>query len=363
MRLSTSSSNDRLPKGRWITAWVLIIVFFTVFILLFEIKIQSLGWTPSLSDSQELWSYHRKRASDLGSKAFILVGASRIQLGLDLDEIRKFTNLEPVQLAIDGTTPIPVLESLADDPRINGTIILSITENLIQPDYFQDKSYEWVRHYNANYGKSGFVEPYKVMNRKIQTYIGSNMVTRLEGAKPYTVISKLAFSHTKGNNYLVTNHDRSRSADYTMVRMPDFYAARVIRHYGMDLTENSRDYHEFLDIYTKAINEIMPDSNQYFITGLDRLLKSIREIENRGGKVIIVRFPMDKLIWEIDRRKYPREKFWDELAGRHDKTIHFEDHPMLSKYNLPDGSHLDYRDKKSFTRELMKIIDADYFNG
>ena len=108
--------------------------------------------------------------------------------------------------------------------------------------------------------------------------------------------------------------------------------------------------------YQQAILNIKPANNQAFLKGLDALMRLILMIEKRGGKVILVRFPTDKLIWEIDNRTYPRDIFWNELEKRHPNTIHFLDYPSLSKYDLPDGSHLDYRDKKSFTKALMKII-------
>jgi len=66
--------------------------------------------------------------------------------------------------------------------------------------------------------------------------------------------------------------------------------------------------------------------------------------------------PTDKLVWEIDRKRGPKNIFWDNLKNRNLKLIHFSDYPELSKFDPPDGSHIDYRDKKLFTEYLFRII-------
>ena len=95
VRLSTSSSNDRLPKGNWIYLWVGTFLFFFTFLLLTEVHLRWLGWRPSAADSVDLWITQRKLASAYGKNAIILVGASRIQLGLDLDRIKWQTEYVP----------------------------------------------------------------------------------------------------------------------------------------------------------------------------------------------------------------------------------------------------------------------------
>ncbi len=69
-----------------------------------------------------------------------------------------------------------------------------------------------------------------------------------------------------------------------------------------------------------------------------------------------MRFPTDKLLWEFDNAKYPKNIFWAEIEKRHPKSIHFKDYPATSKFNLKDGSHLDFRDKHEFTKGLFSVI-------
>lgn len=54
-------------------------------------------------------------------------------------------------------------------------------------------------------------------------------------------------------------------------------------------------------------------ANQELVKGSNLLMGYVKKIEDRGGKVIFVRLPWDKLIWKMDEKRFPREKFWNEL--------------------------------------------------
>ena len=354
MRLSTSSSNDRLPTGHWLSVWIGVIITALFFIVFFEIKLRHLGWVPSVVDSKELWADERRKASGLGDKAIILVGSSRIQLDVDLDTVKEMSHLQPVQLAIDGSPFYPVLESLANDKNVTGTVILSVTMPKVMTQK-KARASEWVGYYNSQLKNE---VPYKVINNKIRSFLNQNMVTRLEGATPATVILSLAFQQKTLGNYLVTHRDRSRDADYQKVVMPQFYAMRLQRHYGKNLIDKAVSFQEFFNIYQNSIEKININAvnRQRFLEGIKILKKMIDKIQGRGGKVVLVRFPTDKLIWEIDRRLYPKDNYWKVIEQNFKKTIHFDDYQALKQFNLPDGSHLDYREKIKFTKALMNMV-------
>ncbi len=147
VHLSTSSSNDRLPQANWIAIWLGILVVIFSIIAYFEWHIRDLGWSPSVVDSPDLWVEQRKKASALGDKALILVGASRMQLDMDIQVLREKTKLEPIQLAIDGTSYLPVLENLANDPQITGTVLVSVNAYNMRQGIPKDTSIQWVNYY------------------------------------------------------------------------------------------------------------------------------------------------------------------------------------------------------------------------
>jgi hypothetical protein len=73
--------------------------------------------------------------------------------------------------------------------------------------------------------------------------------------------------------------------------------------------------------------------------------------------VVFVVLPRTGLVAEIERRQYPRDRFFDPfLMAVGVPGLHFEDVPALRQVHCPDGSHLDYRDRASFTAALVRAL-------
>lgn len=76
--------------------------------------------------------------------------------------------------------------------------------------------------------------------------------------------------------------------------------------------------------------------------------------------MILVRFPTSGKHWEMDDQRYPKNEYWNAAIARTKLTmIHFKDFPSLSAFDVPDGSHLDYRDTRRFTEALLEILDNE----
>ncbi len=125
-----SSVYRRVPKIRW---QILLsgLILFTVFVAAMEVRLAIRGIRPTAVDNDAAWIRERARASSLGDHALILIGASRMQTDIDLDVLRIRTGLEPVQLAIDASSFIPILAGLAKDPAIRGTVIVSFMDSTL----------------------------------------------------------------------------------------------------------------------------------------------------------------------------------------------------------------------------------------
>ncbi len=357
--LSTSNSEsksqpDFFDDKPWSLAIIGSVFIVLVIILFFEYNLRSRHWTPTVNDSPELWAQERKRASQLGKEALILIGGSRIQLGIDLDELEKLSGKKPVQLAIDGANFYPVLKNLAEDTSITGDLIIDVHEVTIEHLINRDKAWDWVEAFEAIKKQP----IYKLKDQTIKNFITQNMASKLEGAKPYKVINDLAF-HPKNTtgNYLITNSNRSRDADYRKVKMPDFYVNRVIRHSALTLSsDNLTTFKEVLDQYEAAIPTIPQGDQERFKENLKKLIALINIIVKRGNDVVIVRMPTDKLLWKIDQQRYPLDLFWQVIKKQNVASIHFKDYPALQSFDLPDGSHLDQKDKKQFTNSLYHAL-------
>ena len=131
MLSSTSSSNRSPPNFPWRPVWVGALAITAIFVGVMELRLLLRGFPTTSVDSELSWLRQRERASKLGENALILLGASRMQCDIDIDTLRQRTNLEPLQLAIDGNSFLPVLAGLAADPNVRGTVIISFTDEQV----------------------------------------------------------------------------------------------------------------------------------------------------------------------------------------------------------------------------------------
>lgn len=350
--------NMRQPVNKWIMRWAFSFLLLIIFILSIELGLRSSGWKLTTADTPNLWAELRVKASKLGGNGLIIVGASRSQLALDHDEIRTATNLEPIQLSIDGSSILPVIKSLADDPSVTSTILVSISVPNLSQNNRNDRAKDWVDYYEEHYVNS-FRSPYKVINSAIDQWLETNLVSLVSGASPYKVVNSWLSKKGGTANYLTMDIERSRFADYSKVTMPDFYFARVIRQYGKDLFANVEQVtiQQFIQSYQDSINSLKPvKTKTIFNQSVETLIDSINKIKKRGGKVFLVEFPTDKMINQIIQQRYPREMYWNQLANQHEHSYHFSDHIELSNFDLPDGSHIDKKDKQRFTKNLLSVL-------
>ncbi len=349
-----SNSRARAPKESSLT--ILLIASFVAIGLLgiFEWRLREAGFVPNVRDSMELWAAQRQRASRLGKRALILVGASRLQLAIDIDALRDATGLEPVQLAIDGSSNLPVLEDLANDSSVTGTILVSTNARLMLPISKPDRANEWIEFYNESF--RGLYSP--MLEARLKSLVMEYSALYSSAIPLNLVLSMVSGQRRTNPLYLITKENRERIADYQLVKMPEFYIARVLRHLGAwDNRLEIRTMGEFNQTAFSAVESLPTQDNSDYLSQLADVYTLVRQIEERGGKVGFLRMPTDKWVWEIDEKKYPRTEFWDLFASNCPAlTFHFKDYAGLNEFNLPDGSHIDKRDKRRFTTNLAQIL-------
>ncbi len=124
MRSSTSSSNDRLPRGGWGRTWTVTALLVVIPLAIWEVWWRAHGFLPEVVAVDESWIL----AMDKVPRATaVVLGTSRIQAALDPDAFRREVGGAPiVNLALPGTSPIQVLEYLADSTRYAGLVIVEI---------------------------------------------------------------------------------------------------------------------------------------------------------------------------------------------------------------------------------------------
>lgn len=86
--------------------------------------------------------------------------------------------------------------------------------------------------------------------------------------------------------------------------------------------------------------------------------KAVQAIEQRGGKVVFIRFPSSGELRTLENKFSPRQLFWEQILSVSGANgIHFEDYPELSSFECPEWSHLTKEDSIEFTRNLMPILE------
>lgn len=329
MPSSISSFNDRVFSGQWGRTWIA--ALFAVALVLggMEVYWRSGGHVPGVVDDMELWSLHRSRVRGGEDDAIVLLGASRIQLDLSMEVLREiFPDSNILQLAIDGKHPLAALRDLAENTEFSGIVLCSITSMGFQRQFRDDQ-----QDYVAYFRKTSTVN--RRLNRLISSFIQEHLVI----VDPYLKVKRLIERYIKsgklpGPRYLITLHDRSRLADYSVINIENQYRYRI-----------------------KRIKEIYegnpPVPPEKWKAHAEEIRPLVEKIASRGGRVVFIRLPSSGEHWEIDEQFYPRKEYWDNISMLTGAiTIHFKDVDGMEKFHCPEGSHLDRRDAPGFTRAL-----------
>jgi hypothetical protein len=184
-------------------------------------------------------------------------------------------------------------------------------------------------------------------------YLG---LTFADGTTPFTALNQRIIPNEKATQYLITLPNRSRLADYMLVRMPKFYYKRVARNLGMEKSINLADP-DIEQILNRQIGLQQPKNNAAYTQGAKYLRELVMAIRSRGGDVVFVAMPTSGMIRKIDEKRYPRTAFLDILKKETgSRLINSADEPSLQLFTCPDGSHLDFRDRTGFTSALARLL-------
>lgn len=301
-------------------------------------------------DNAELWAYHRRRVSREGDKAIVLIGSSRMQTGIDQHKFLELIGRKPVQLAMVGESPTPLLKHFAEDESFRGTIISDFPEFLVyQNEFYQVKSKTteaWIHAYKE--GKTS--DDFELWLRGFGKHV---VATPQLGNNPPDALKNIF----NGSVF------QEPTVDDLMKRERPVYFDRTLI-FDLETVFTKDEQEQIKDRARKAPVDAMknmletnPPKPEKYSEITDEIEGYIQRIQSRGGKVIIVNFPFSGELWELNEKAFPRKDFWNIFASRTSaKTIHFKDFPTIANFICPDDSHLDAKDTPEFTENLVKII-------
>src|SRR5687768_14592725 len=117
------------PK-QFLKAGILAVVIVVCAVVSWELWLRQNGYDLTFDDDEMLWSNKRSQVYQPSDEATVFIGSSRIKFDLDIDEWRKITGEDAVQLAMQGNSPRPILYDLADDEGFKGKLVIDVTEGL-----------------------------------------------------------------------------------------------------------------------------------------------------------------------------------------------------------------------------------------
>ena len=129
------------------------------------------------------------------------------------------------------------------------------------------------------------------------------------------------------------------------------------------LTNNPYYQKEITDQWDKVIPTLPDYSDQVekeaasIITELSKLINTFKA---RGGKIIFIRHKAEEGWLKHEKRMMPRDKVWDKFIKTVDcPGYHFEEYEFMSKYYLPDWSHMNAEDAKTYTKDMVNELIKD----
>ena len=357
MPSSTSSFERQVPSGNWSRSFLIAAVLTVIALGAWELYWRGQGYEPTLNDTRDLWAANRGRLKNADPNRTVIIGSSRILFDFDLGVYAEYFKTErPIQLAIPGGAPSPILEYLAEDESFRGIVLCGVVPGL----YFVPAGFpiEWaedaIRRYE-NWSPS----------QRIGNFLGIQLQKRL------------AFLQQEDLplNVLLKSLDLSNREKAKMNLPPEFppYFQRVEEDrqswmwegckFGSPLAIRIQNIWKPLFTPPPPPPGVSPEAakEQYMVAmeaTLERTRRSVEKIQQRGGRVVFIRAPSTGWIRDIENETSPRPGFWDRILSVTGASgIHFEDHPELSGFDCPEWSHLTAEDATRFTTNLMPILD------
>lgn len=337
--MPSSISNSNSNTQSWYLSWLLIAIICGVSLGGYEYFLKNRGFTPSIEQNMNLWSWYRAKIHG-NKEELVIVGASRSQLDINIPYLKKkLADHDVTQLSINGLYPLATLKAIADDQDFIGTLIVAFSAQALETRYLDMQS-----EYNQYYAdQSSF-------NKSFDAYLSALLQSEFRFLHPLLGMQEVVEFYEVNKKfqdvYYTTAHlDQSVSGDYTKTD-----TVALLKHFVKEKAENYK-------------NE-PPTGPQLWGQNVELIRSYFSAVKNRGGNVIFVRFPTDKGHWQLDEKYYPRKQYWDQIGRKSGVAmVHFNDVEGLNEIDLPDSSHVDQKDTIEFTEILFNyLIDNGYMN-
>jgi hypothetical protein len=337
-----------IPPQPWGRILLGALVLFLLLTAAWEWSWRAYGATPGYRASNGSWAEQRRRIDNGEGDKTVLIGDSRVLFDVQLAEWAAVAGERPIQLAIEGTSAVPVLEDLANDPDFTGRLLVGVAPDLFFSGFAYRGDLIPYYHKQGPSQRSGhwlskrLLEPYFAFydpDFALVTVLMRQDWPLRPGLHKSTPVRKLREQDEDRNTWL-----------WRKVEVDPAYRelARSI----------------WAEHFTGPPPPPMstPEKKRALIDAqIERAAKAIATLRQRGVSVVFVRPPSVGAYYAFEQMALPRAETWDLLLQRTGTPgIHFEDYPQLQGYELPEWSHLSHADAKRFTLALTPLVEREF---
>jgi len=330
---------------RGMTVVAVLIVWAATFA--WELHVRSVGYTPTLNDTEDLWTQVRRRVQP---ESLVIVGDSRPLFDLDLDELEKGLGKRPIQIALAGSCAYPVLADLINDDKFHGTVICSIVPGMffVPGGPLLETSEKALKRYRtqtvaqrASHHLGMFLEEHIAFLKQEDLTL-----ERLLGKLPIPNRPNAHVPPTFPPDFQTVDHERRMRMTENCAQPGDLQT-RIQQIWLPLFTPPPPPSYVpreiFMEQMGKAVEARFRDT-----------VAAVNKLRGRGGKIVFVRFPHSGELKNLEDRLSPRAKTWDPLIKSTGVPgIYYSDFPELSGFNCPEWSHLSAGDSVEFTKRLV----------
>ncbi len=333
-----------IPAQPWGAIVAGMLVMLAIMLAGWELYWRAYGVTPGYRNSDGQWIVQRRRIDAGEGDKTVLIGASRILFDTSLPVWEKVTGKRPIQLALEGTSPVPIMENLADDPNFTGRLVVDVSPDILFTGFkYRGSVLPYLRDQTpsqrvGDWLSMTFLESHFAFydpDYSLATVVRRQPLPLRAGMKPSHMVRKLA----------ITDYDRNTHMWDKLVSDPDYRAlARSI--WAEDFTEPPPGMET-------------PEKAQKVIDGeIAKAVAAIDKLRKRGVRIVFVRAPSDGEYYAYEQKYLPRDRTWDLLLQRTGAPgIHFEDYPELQGYELPEWSHMSAPEAERYTANYVPIVE------
>ncbi len=336
--MTSSTSSSESPP--WGYVWALAIVVVLVVVGGWEMLLRDADLGPEYQDNRSLWADNRHHLNSLDENAVAILGASRAQRGIDVETLSRELGRPVVQLSVEGTSALALLENLAVDPRFRGTILYSIappfTFNRLQPRVDNGRQREWLNYY-LNQQRSEAIEQSLRLwfQGRLAFLSGDARLTRVVPA----LIADGGFPETDQKTTLA---DRVVLMDYA--KMPV-----------------EADEIGMMQLY---LEHSAPYEREEWIATLNYIHVLVEQLRSKGSNVVFMRLPSGEQVSALEGVMYPRNRYWASMEDSLNASfIHSDDYPAMQGFVSVDGSHIESARIAEFTEILADALREELASG